>query len=207
MDHGLADDLAEGLENLLSEGRAGLMMRSLPSGEEVNLFLEPMLSTPVVYLLGGGHVSLPLARLIKTLDFKLVVCDDREDFANEERFPEADEVWVRDFRTVLDEVELGPEAYVVIVTRGHIYDKDVLAQALKQEVAYVGMIGSRRKRDMIYQTLLEEGYSQEKIKSVHSPIGLGIGAETPEEIAVSVAAELIQVRSAGQTRSRKGPGV
>ena len=207
VDHGLAEDLPEGLENLLDEGRSGLMIRSLPSGKEINLFLEPMASTPMVYILGGGHVSLPLARLITTLDFKLVVCDDREEFANAERFPEADEVWVRDFRSVLDEVDLGPDAYVVIVTRGHIFDKDVLAQALKQNPAYVGMIGSRRKRDMIYQALLQEGYSQEKINQVHSPIGLSIGAETPEEIAVSVAAELIQVRAAKHSRSHVGPGV
>lgn len=191
----LAEELLPSLEDMASSSNPGLWMHAGPDGSEQNLFLLPIKSRPVVYLFGGGHICLHLAPLIKMAGFGLVVVDDRKEYANHERFPQADEVWVRDFDSVLDGVTLPPESFVVIVTRGHIFDKDVLGQALKQNVAYVGMIGSRRKRAMIYQALEREGVSREEIASVHSPIGLAIGAETPEEIAISIVAELIAVRA------------
>ena len=193
-----SDELLRDFDGFFEQG--GLILRSgtTPDGNLVDCFLEPILSRPVVYLFGGGHISLHLARLIKMIDFKLVVMDDRREYANPDRFPEADSIWTRDYIGVLDETELGPDAYVVIVTRGHLYDKDVLSQALKKETAYIGMIGSRRKKFMIYRALEEEGFSPEQLSKVHAPIGLDIGAETPEEIAVSIVAELIAVR-AGKT--------
>lgn len=164
-------------------------------------YLVDLLSgRPVVFLFGGGHISLWLARLVSMVGFRLVVADDRPEYANPERFPEADEVWVRDFNRILDTVTLGPEAYVVIVTRGHIFDKEVLGQALKHQPAYLGMIGSRRKRAMIYQALEDEGVSRELLAKVRSPIGLDIGAQTPEEIAVAIAGELVAVRARSLTR-------
>ncbi len=191
----LADELRPSLEDLAGSGSPGLWMHSGPSEAKLDLFLLPIKSEPVVYLFGGGHICLHLAPLIKMAGFGLVVMDDREEFANHGRFPQADEVWVRDFDSVLENVNLPPESFVVIVTRGHIFDKEVLAQALGQNVAYVGMIGSRRKRAMIFQALEREGVSREAIASVHSPIGLAIGAETPEEIAIAIVAELIAVRA------------
>jgi len=192
---GFSDGLLSDFDRFFES--SGFILRSGASsdGSLVDCFLEPILSRPVVYLFGGGHISLHLARLIKMVDFKLVVVDDRREYSNPDRFPEADGIWTRDFDGVLDETELGPDAYVVIVTRGHLYDKEVLSQALKKETAYVGMIGSRRKRALIYRALEEEGVTREQLARVHAPIGLDIGAETPEEIAVSIVAELIAVRA------------
>jgi xanthine dehydrogenase accessory factor len=161
----------------------------------------------MVYLFGGGHISLHLARLIKMVDFNLVVIDDRQEFANAQRFPEADEIWVRDFQEVLNNLELGSDDYVVIVTRGHIFDKEILAQVLTKKPDYIGMIGSRRKRSLIYQALEDEGFSRAQLEGVHSPIGLAIGAETPEEIAVSVVAELIAERARLHPHVKASPKV
>ena len=185
------------------ENFAGLLAQRhpLPALEEPaaegqpGCFAEPIVKRPVVYLMGAGHVSMQLARLVKMVGFDLVVADDRPEFANQERFPQADEIWVNDFSSIFKDMSLGTDAYVVIVTRGHMHDKVVLAQALAQETAYVGMIGSQRKREAIYQALLSEGISQKHLAAVHCPIGLAIGAQTPEEIAVSIAAELIAVRN------------
>jgi len=129
--------------------------------------------------------------------FPVVVVDDREEFADAGQFPEAREVRCMPFGGVMARLPVDVHAFVVIVTRGHLYDKEVLGQALRTEARYIGMIGSRRKRDLIYKRLLEEGFTEEDLARVHSPIGLDIGAETPEEIAVSIVAELIDVRARG----------
>jgi xanthine dehydrogenase accessory factor len=165
-----------------------------PAGDY--FFLEPIFNQPVVYICGGGHISLCLAPLVKMAGFGLVVIDDRPEFADAGRFAMADQVLVRDFQRVFEGLTIDPQAYLVIVTRGHLHDKEVLAQALGQRAAYVGMIGSRRKRQLIYQALEEEGIGPERLARVYSPIGLTIGAETPEEIAISIVAELIAVRAA-----------
>lgn len=182
-------------EELASQGKPGIWMQTLPSGGKLDLFLEPIRSEPVVYIFGGGHVSQHLAKLIKMVDFRLVVADDRPEFANQERFPQADEIWTGDFQKMLAEKKIDRNAYVVIVTRGHIFDKEVLDRALDWDTVYLGMIGSRRKRALIYKALEESGRTREQLEAVHSPIGLDIGAETPEEIAVAIVAELIQVRA------------
>ncbi|MCB2190754.1 MAG: XdhC family protein [Deltaproteobacteria bacterium] len=171
---------------------AGPGAASLPAP----LLLEPIATQPVVYIFGGGHVSQKLAPLAAMAGFGLVVADDRLEWANRQRFPQAQEIWNRPLERVLQGENLGPEAYIVIVTRGHLYDKEVLAQALRQNAAYVGMIGSKRKRAMIYKALSEEGFTSGQLDEVHSPIGLAIGAETPEEIAISIVAELVAVRAA-----------
>ncbi len=187
--------LSADLEELLSSPLPKTVRMPPAAGPDAELYLEPLLSRPMVYLFGGGHISLHLADLVKRVGFGLAVFDDRAEFSDAQRFPQADSVHTRDFGNILDGIPLGPDAYVVIVTRGHLHDKEVLAQVLRKETAYVGMIGSRRKRAMIYQALEEEGVSKETLSGVHSPIGLDIGAETPEEIAVSIAAELIAVRA------------
>ncbi len=201
----LADGLLAALEGeLASPGRGGPRLWLGPGlpALAAPLLLEPILGQPVVYIFGGGHVSQKLAPLAVMAGFGLVVADDRPEWANRQRFPQAREIWNRPLEKVLDGEDLGPQAYIVIVTRGHLYDKEVLAQALRQNAAYVGMIGSKRKRAMIYQALAQEGFSAEQLNAVHSPIGLAIGAETPEEIAISIAAELVAVRSA-RTGSRR----
>ncbi len=163
--------------------------------------IEPVFVPGTVFLFGGGHVSLQVARLAQMTGFMTVVLDDRPEFANTQRFPEADAVHVLDhFEHAFNHLSIDPDSYVVIVTRGHFHDKTVLAQALQTPAGYIGMIGSRRKRDMIYESLLREGFSEADIKRVYSPIGIHIHAETPEEIAVSIVGELILVRN-GKNKS------
>jgi len=158
------------------------------------IFVEPLVHPGTVHLVGAGHVALATAHVAAFTGFELVVLDDRAEFANAERYPQAREVRVLDsFDNCLG--ELGPDDYVVIVTRGHMHDREVLAQALRTGAGYVGMIGSRRKRQAVFATLMEKGFTEEDFQRVHNPIGLPIGADTPEEIGVSIVAELIQVRA------------
>jgi xanthine dehydrogenase accessory factor len=159
-------------------------------------FVEPTVLPGTVFLFGAGHVSRPVAKLASLVDFRTVVVDDRQEFANSERFPSAEQIKVTaSFHQSFEGLEIDRDSYVVILTRGHLHDKTVLEQALRSDAGYIGMIGSRRKRDLIFQELLTKGLCQADLERVHAPIGLAIGAETPEEIAVSIVAELIQVRA------------
>ena len=123
-----------------------------------------------------------------------MVIDDREIFANRERFPEADDVIVSEFEKCFDQLNIDDSSYIVIVTRGHLYDGLVLEQTVRTDAHYIGMIGSKKKIRTLYQNLMAKGVSREKLNKVHAPIGLEINSETPEEIAVSIIAELIKVR-------------
>lgn len=164
--------------------------------EETTFFLEPLRELGHLVLIGAGHVSQQTAVSSLNLGFRTLVLDDRREFASPDRFPEAVAVKVlADFNNCLEELSLDDDSYLVILTRGHRHDKVVVAQALRTRAGYIGMIGSRHKRDTIYEALLNEGFSQADLGRVHCPIGLGIGAETPEEIAISIVAELIQVRA------------
>jgi xanthine dehydrogenase accessory factor len=166
------------------------------SVEDRRYFVEPTLLPGTVFLFGAGHVSRSLAVFTSLVGFRTVVLDDRPEFASSERFPRAEQIKViPSFPQAFEGLEIDRDGYVVIVTRGHLHDKTVLEQALKTDAGYIGMIGSRRKRDLIYRELLTKGFSQAELGRVHAPIGLAIGAETPEEIAVSIVAELIQVRA------------
>ena len=189
------EGVAAGMQDILRENRPSIMVFRDDEGRELEIFVEPVLSDPVVYIFGGGHVSGEIVPLARRGGFKVVVIDDRPEFADPKRFPEANGIFQYPFEGVMERFPINPSAYLVIVTRGHIHDKTVLTQALQTPAGYVGMIGSRRKRDMIYRALLQEGFSEEDLGRVHSPIGLAIGAETPEEIAVSIVGELIQVRA------------
>ena len=159
-------------------------------------WIEPYFKKNLLYIFGAGHVSRPTASMGIQVGFQVVVLDDREEFANQERFPAPAMVKaLPSFEDCVAGLEIDEHSYLVIVTRGHLNDKIVLSQALATKAGYIGMIGSRRKRDMIYKALLAEGFSGDDLRRVHSPIGLSIGAETPEEIAVSILSELIQVKS------------
>ena len=158
--------------------------------------VEPYFVSGTVFLFGAGHVSADVAKLAKSVDFRVVVLDDRKEFANRARFETADDVCVlTSFDHAFDTLDIDRDSHIVIVTRGHLHDKTVLTQALKTKAGYVGMIGSRKKRDAIYLSLLNNGFTNDDLKRVHSPIGLAIGAQTPAEIAVSIVAELIAVRA------------
>lgn len=161
----------------------------------IKLYVEPVLQEPTLYLFGAGHVSQEVAHLAKKVGFKVVVVDDRAEFANKDRFPVADEILVQDFEDASRSLPLGPQSYVVIVTRGHEHDYTVLKNVLGFGTKYIGMIGSKRKRDIIFQRLKAEGVPEELLSRVRSPIGLDIGAESPEEIAISIVAELIAFKN------------
>ncbi len=164
-------------------------------------FLEPLGPPLTVYVFGGGHIAFHLVPLCHRLGFRTVVVDDRADFAGRERFPETSRLLVAtSFDRALEDLQIDEKSYVVIVTRGHGGDATVLRQALARRPAYVGMIGSARKRSLVYDQLQREGVTAEELKRVACPIGLSIGAETPEEIAVSIAAELIATRAGVQAR-------
>jgi xanthine dehydrogenase accessory factor len=164
------------------------------SWKKMEILLEPILSEPTVYIFGGGHVSQQLAPLAKGVSFKVVVIDDRQMFANRERFPDADEIIVSEFEKCFDKLRIDESGYIVIVTRGHLYDGFVLEQAIKTSARYIGMIGSKKKIHTLYQNLIRKGMAKETLDRVYAPIGIDINSETPEEIAISVVAQLIKVR-------------
>ena len=162
--------------------------------------VESLCCDGTVYIFGAGHISQKLAPLAGLVGFQTVVLDDREEFANRELFATADRIVVLDsFARALEGLEINDDSYLVLVTRGHIHDKTLLGQALRTQAGYIGMIGSRNKRDTVYDELSAEGFSRHEFDRVCSPVGLDIGAETPEEIAVSIVAELIRAR-AGRSR-------
>lgn len=173
---------------VLSSGREDVQWKKM------EVLLEPIISEPTVHIFGGGHVSQQLVSLAKRVYFKVVVIDDREMFANRERFPEADEVIVSEFERSFERLTIDDSSYIVIVTRGHLYDGFVLEQAVKTNARYIGMIGSKKKIRTLYQNLMEKGIPKGTLDRVYAPIGLDINSETPEEIAVSIVAQLIKVR-------------
>lgn len=166
------------------------------SKDNTKIIIDPISRTKTIYCFGAGHVAVPTVHIAAMVGFQVVVIDDREEFANMERFPDAGRVCViDDFSRALTGLEIDEDSFIVIVTRGHMYDRIVLEQSLKTRAGYIGMISSKTKRDMIYKTLIAEGIATpEDLKRVYSPIGLPIGGNTPEEIAVSIVGELISVR-------------
>jgi xanthine dehydrogenase accessory factor len=162
-------------------------------GGTLEVFVEPILPQPMLYIFGGGHVSMALANAANNVGFAIGVIDDREQFANAQRFPMAREVFTS-YEDAFAKIQPNPSTYLLIVTRGHRDDMRVLAWAVKTGARYIGMIGSKRKVLSVYQALEREGFSPDLFKGVHAPVGLEIGALTPEEIAISISAELIAVR-------------
>jgi xanthine dehydrogenase accessory factor len=194
----LEEEIRGNIGVLLKEKKPNLITveagRVDSSHKRVEVLLEPILSEPTVYLFGAGHVSQQIAPLAKRVQFRVVVIDDREIFANRERFPEADEILVSGFEACFQQLSIDESSYVVIVTRGHLYDGFVLEQAVKTHARYIGMIGSKKKIHILYQNLMKKGIPKGTLERVYAPIGLNINSETPEEIAVSIVAQLIQVR-------------
>jgi xanthine dehydrogenase accessory factor len=163
-------------------------------GGQMDVFIEPVEATPRLYIIGAGHVGVQLGRLASHAGFQVHVLDDREKFANRERFPDARDIVVEDITTWLDHADIPAASYVVVVTRGHRHDLDALRAIASRDLRYVGLIGSRAKVARIFDALVAESMPAESLRRVHAPIGLDIGAVTPEEIAVSILAELIAVR-------------
>ncbi len=167
--------------------------------------IEPFAARETLYIFGAGHVGYELGQMASRVGFSTVVIDDREAFANPERFPHASQVLVvPDFATCFENLAVDGRSYIVILTRGHLHDQEVLEQSLATDAAYIGMIGSRKKRDQIYGNLMAKGISASRLEEIHSPIGTKIQAETPAEIAVSILGELICERAClGQTAGKK----
>lgn len=187
--------LQSGLVDILT-AEAGAGMPKLIRHGRKRFLVESLSRAAVVYIFGAGHISHKLAPLTGLVGFRTVVLDDRQEFANRQRFDTADEIIVPDsFERVFEGLDIDENSFLVLVTRGHAHDKTVLGQALRTRAGYIGMIGSRRKRDAVYDALCGEGIPRVEFDRVCSPIGVDIGAETPEEIAVSIVAELIRARA------------
>jgi xanthine dehydrogenase accessory factor len=166
----------------------------LVCGGTLEIFIEPILPPAVLYIFGAGHVAYGLYKVARNAGFEVVVADDREAYANRERFPEARQVIADDFDEALAGVTPNESSYIVIVTRGHRDDMRVLRWAVQTQARYIGMVGSKRKAITIFRELTREGLKPELFDRVHSPVGLDIGAITPEEIAVAIVAEIIAIR-------------
>ncbi len=166
----------------------------LVCGGTLEVFVEPVLPPAELYIFGAGHVAAALYRVARIAGFDITVVDDREAYANRERFPEAQQVMAEDFEKAMAELQPSESSYIVVVTRGHRDDMRVLRWAVQTPARYVGMIGSKRKTITIFKELQQEGIPAKLFERVHAPVGLDIGAITPEEIAVSITAELIARR-------------
>jgi xanthine dehydrogenase accessory factor len=192
---------------VIRQGKPKHLHRSLAAGDaeeagmicggDLEVFIEPILTPPALYIFGGGHIALALVKMGKLVGFNITVIDDRAEFASAERFPEADVILADDFTKSFPKIKIDKSSYIVIVTHGHQHDEVVLEWAVATPARYIGMIGSKTKNATIFSHLLARGIPQEQLDRAHAPIGLEIEAQTPEEIAVSIMAELIKVRRSG----------
>jgi xanthine dehydrogenase accessory factor len=179
-----------------SLGQDAAYDNGLICGGQLNIFVEPVVPQPRAYIFGGGHVSKSISKVATLAGFATIIVDNREAFANRERFPEAEETHAEEYEDVFPKLTVTSSTYVVIVTRGHRDDMRVLRWAVATPARYIAMIGSKRKTISVVHELEKEGFPREAFEKVFAPMGLEIGAETPEEIAISVVAEMIAVRRA-----------
>jgi xanthine dehydrogenase accessory factor len=170
---------------------------SISTDDGTEIFVEGFTTPPTLVMVGGGHVGKATADLANFLGYRVYIVDDRPEFSNEERFAYAEQTIVTPYEQWSDLLSLNVNTFVIVATRGHRYDDMALESALKTRARYIGLLGSRRKTLMIYRRLLEQGVTKERIREVYAPIGLNIGALTPEEIAVSIMSEVIMVRRGG----------
>ena len=199
-----AADAAPGLLELNENGSVRAVVRIEPSGAP-RVFIDPVTGAQRLIIAGAGHIAVPLAALGSLLGFHVTVIDDRASFANRERFPNADKIIAKPFNAALESLHFDRHCYVVSVTRGHSFDEEVVRTVLRQEThlwkgqagCFVGMIGSRRRVRAMLARLEDEGFDRVLLDEIHAPLGLDIGAETPEEIAVSIIAEIIRERRTG----------
>jgi xanthine dehydrogenase accessory factor len=166
-------------------------------------FADPIGETVSLYLFGAGHVSQYVAKIAKIADFDITVIDDRKEVANRERFPDADAIIVTNMRDAFYCLDFTGDEYIVIVSRSHEQDAEILEEALKRNTRYVGIIGSKRKVRIILENMKEKGFSENAIESVHAPVGIPIDAETPQEIAISIVAELVKIKNRSQSGNNK----
>lgn len=192
----------------LAEGRSRMAEYTLQGGDsdlglcggDVDAFVEVINPSPTLLIAGAGHVGRAVARLASALDFDVIVADDREESANEERLPGAERVQVVPPTEFSQAFDITARCYVLIATRGHEHDEVILRQVVETPAAYIGLVGSRRKVATLFENLLADGVSEELLQRVHAPVGLDIGAGSPDEIALSIMAEIVMVRRKGTGR-------
>ncbi|MBI4298306.1 MAG: XdhC family protein [Chloroflexi bacterium] len=177
--------------------------RYVTTEDGAEYFIEAYTTPPTLVVAGGGHISKALAPLAKMLGFRLFVIDDRPRFANKERFPDAEEVIVAPYDQGIRQLPINANTFIVVATRGHNYDDVALEAAARTPASYVGLVGSKRKAILIYEQLLKHGIPLERVEAIHSPVGLDIGGRTPEEIAISIMAEILMFRFGGTGLSMK----
>jgi xanthine dehydrogenase accessory factor len=172
-------------------------------GGQLEVFVEAIVPQPQAFIFGGGHISRSLAKVASLAGFGTAVIDNRESFANRERFPEADEIHAEEYEDVYSKLNINSNSYLIIVTRGHRDDMRVLRWAITTNARYIAMVGSKRKVYAIMKEFEKDGIARESLERIYSPMGLEIGAITPEEIAISVLAEMIAVRRQPAAEWRK----
>jgi xanthine dehydrogenase accessory factor len=175
--------------------------RTVDFEEGIRVFFDILSPENRLLVCGAGHIAVPLVRFARDLGFKVTVIDDRDDFANPDRFPDSD-IITGEFSIALRDFPINSSTYVVVITRGHEHDTDCLLEVLKKDTAYIGLIGSRRRVRFVLEMLEKKGIPKERLKQVFTPIGTPIGGETPGEIALSIAAELVCVRRKGPHQAR-----
>jgi xanthine dehydrogenase accessory factor len=186
-----------------SLGQDAAYDEGLICGGQLNIFVEPVIPQPRAFIFGGGHVSKGISKIATLAGFSTSIIDNREAFANAERFPEAEATYAEEYEDVFPKLPVNSSSYIIIVTRGHRDDMRVLRWAVNTPARYIAMIGSKRKTIAVVHELEKEGISREAFEKVFAPMGLEIGAELPEEIAISVVAEMIAVRRAPDTDWRQ----
>jgi xanthine dehydrogenase accessory factor len=194
----LSTELSELALHAVAARKKGLY--ELENGASV--FVDLIADEPKLLICGAGHIAVPLASFARQVGFKVTVLDDRPEFAAPSRFP-ACTVIAEDFSTALQKMPVSPSTYAVVITRGHEHDTECLLELLPRRTAYVGLIGSRRRIEFVRQIIAKEGIESDRFDEVFTPIGLPVGAETPQEIALCIAAELMCVRKAGVDRARR----
>jgi len=186
-----------------SLGQDAAYDEGLICGGQLNIFVEPVIPQPRAFIFGGGHVSKGISKIATLAGFSTSIIDNREAFANKERFPEAEATYAEEYEDVFPKLPVNSSSYIIIVTRGHRDDMRVLRWAVNTPAKYIAMIGSKRKTISVVHELEKEGIAREAFDKVFAPMGLEIGAEMPEEIAISVVAEMIAVRRAPDTDWRQ----
>lgn len=166
-------------------------------GGKMSVFLEPILPSETLYLFGAGHMSQATAAMAKMMGFRVVIIDSRPEYNNPERFPNADVLIVEEYENAFSKLEVDENSYIVIYTTGYVVDEQCLRFAVDTKTKYIGMIGSKKKVKEVKEHLIQKGISASKLDSVYAPIGIEIGAETPEEIAISILAEIVKVKRQG----------
>lgn len=206
LDADLAGEALQVLQNKRSQLRsytvdAGRLRYTGVRGGDLDIFFEVLERRPRLIVVGAGHIAVPLAALGKLLEFEVVVVDDRPEYANRGRFPEADDILVGPYRETVASLSIHADTYIVLVTRGHVHDQACLEQVLNSDAGYIGMIGSKRRVRTVLSHLADSGRDIAQIQRIHAPVGLDINAHTPAEIAIAVAAEIVNVRRGGRAAS------